>query len=193
MDVPHVWGHNSETKAQIKNPKTCGPSKRPPLTKGKPYSWVRNVSIEKPRDNRKTGYKNIILEIGYIKLYKWFDNRLSSDFLSYFASLSFFRNQRQKRMRLSHSPMTFDQKVFLKLLFHIPGTQALTLQSVQESFYVRHFVFERREKPKVHFSNSSLLFHNTRHHSQLNIVDVKSRIMTYPQINPIRRHQPFRR
>ena len=87
--------------------------------------------------------------------------------------------------------MTFDHKVFL--LFHIPGTQALTLQSVQESSYVRHFVFERREKPKVHFSNSSLLFHNKRHHSQFNIVDVKSRIMTYPQINPIRRHQPFRR
>ena len=27
------------------------------------YSWVQNVSIEKPRDNRKTGYRNIILEI----------------------------------------------------------------------------------------------------------------------------------
>ena len=63
MDVPHVWGHNSETKAQIKNPKTCGPSKWPPLTKGMPYSWLRNVSFEKPRDNRKTGYRNIILEI----------------------------------------------------------------------------------------------------------------------------------
>ena len=63
MDVHHVWGHNSETKGQIKNPKTCGPSKWPPPTKGMPYSWVRNVSIEKPRDNRKTGYRNIILEI----------------------------------------------------------------------------------------------------------------------------------
>ena len=28
MDVPHIWGHNSETKAQIKKLKTCGP---PPL------------------------------------------------------------------------------------------------------------------------------------------------------------------
>ena len=28
MDVPHVWGHNSEMKAQIKKLKTCGP---PPL------------------------------------------------------------------------------------------------------------------------------------------------------------------
>ena len=63
MDVPHVWGHNSETKAQIKNPKTCGPSKWPPLTKGMPYSWMWNVSIKKPSDNRKTGYRNIILEI----------------------------------------------------------------------------------------------------------------------------------
>ena len=63
MDVPHVWGHNSETKAQIKNPKTCGPSKWPPLAKGMPYSWVRNVSIEKPQDNCKTGYRNIILEM----------------------------------------------------------------------------------------------------------------------------------
>ena len=62
MDVPHVWGHNSETKGQIKNLKTCGLSKWPPPTKGMPYSWVRNVSIEKTRDNRKTGYKNIILE-----------------------------------------------------------------------------------------------------------------------------------
>ena len=63
MDVPHFWGHNSETKAQIKHPKTCGPSKWPPLTKGMPYSWVQNVSIEKPQDNRKSGYRNIILEI----------------------------------------------------------------------------------------------------------------------------------
>ena len=32
MDFPYVWGHNSETKAQIKNPKTCGPSPWPTLT-----------------------------------------------------------------------------------------------------------------------------------------------------------------
>ena len=28
MDVPHIWDHNSETKAQIKKLKTRGP---PPL------------------------------------------------------------------------------------------------------------------------------------------------------------------
>ena len=28
-----------------------------------PYSWVRNVSIDKPRDNGKTGYRNFILEM----------------------------------------------------------------------------------------------------------------------------------
>ena len=66
MDVAHVWGHNSETKAQIKNLKTCGPSKWPPLTKGMPYSWVQNVSIEKPRDNRKTGFRNMMLEINQL-------------------------------------------------------------------------------------------------------------------------------
>ena len=68
MDVPHVWSHNFETKAQIKNLKTCGPSKWPPLTKVMPYSWVWNISIKKPRDNRKTGYRNII-EIREIRDY----------------------------------------------------------------------------------------------------------------------------
>ena len=65
MDVPHVWGHDSEIKLQIKNMKTCGPSKWLPLTKGMPYSWERNVSSEKLRDNRKTGYRIIILEISF--------------------------------------------------------------------------------------------------------------------------------
>ena len=63
MDIPNVWGHNSETKAQIKNLKTCGPSKLPTLSNGMPYSWVRNVSIEKLRDKLETSYRNIILEI----------------------------------------------------------------------------------------------------------------------------------
>ena len=59
MDVPHVWGHNSETKAQIKNPETCGPSKWPLLTKGMPYSWVRNVyreNAEQPQNRLQKYY-----------------------------------------------------------------------------------------------------------------------------------------
>ena len=53
MDVPHVWGHNSETKAQIKNPKTCGPPQWTTLANGVSYSCGRSVSIEKPRYKRR--------------------------------------------------------------------------------------------------------------------------------------------
>ena len=63
MDVPHVWGHNSETKAQIKIPKTCGPSKWPPLTTGMSYLCVCNVSSEKSGVQWENDYRNIILEI----------------------------------------------------------------------------------------------------------------------------------
>ena len=52
MDVPLVWGHNSETKAQIKNPKTCGPPQWTTLANGVSYSCGPSVSIEKPRDKR---------------------------------------------------------------------------------------------------------------------------------------------
>ena len=45
----YVWDHISEGKACIKNPKTCGPSKWPPLTNSMSYSYGRSVSIEKPR------------------------------------------------------------------------------------------------------------------------------------------------
>ena len=48
----YVWDHIVEGKACIKNPKTCGPSKWPPLSNGMSYSWVRSVSIEKPCDKR---------------------------------------------------------------------------------------------------------------------------------------------
>ena len=52
IDVPYVWDHISEGKACIKNPKTCGPSKWPPLTNGMSYSCGQSVSFEKPRDKR---------------------------------------------------------------------------------------------------------------------------------------------
>ena len=52
MDAPYVWDHISEGKVCIKNPKTCGPSKWPPLTTGMSYSCGPSVSIEKPRDKR---------------------------------------------------------------------------------------------------------------------------------------------
>ena len=39
MDAPYVWDHILEEKVCIKNPKTCGPSKWPPLTTGMSYSW----------------------------------------------------------------------------------------------------------------------------------------------------------
>ena len=44
----YVWDHISEGKACIKNPKTCGHSKWPPLTNGMSCSCGRSVSIEKP-------------------------------------------------------------------------------------------------------------------------------------------------
>ena len=52
MHAPYVWDHISEGKACIKNPKTCGPSKWPPLTTGMSYSCGQSVSFEKPRDKR---------------------------------------------------------------------------------------------------------------------------------------------
>ena len=54
MDAPYVWDHISEGKACIKNPKTCGPSKWPPLTTGMSYSCGPSVSIEKPHDKQRT-------------------------------------------------------------------------------------------------------------------------------------------
>ena len=93
MDVPHVWGPNSETKAQIKNPKTCGPSKWPPPTKGMPYSWVRNVSIEKPRDNGKTGYRNMILEIISIINNRNVTRRLASGASEVMSKVSHWRSR----------------------------------------------------------------------------------------------------
>ena len=46
MHAPYVWDHISEGKACIKNPKTCDPSKWPPLTTGMSYSCGQSVSIE---------------------------------------------------------------------------------------------------------------------------------------------------
>ena len=63
MDVPHVWGHNAETKAQIKKLKTCWP---PPLVivsgETNIASIWRAISARR-RLLSKTNYKNIILEI----------------------------------------------------------------------------------------------------------------------------------
>ena len=53
MDAPYVWDHISEGKECIKNLKTCGPSKWPPLTNGMSYSFGQSVSIEKPRFKRR--------------------------------------------------------------------------------------------------------------------------------------------
>ena len=49
----YVGVHISEGKTCIKNPKTCGPSKWPPLTNGMSYSCGQSVSIEKPRFKRR--------------------------------------------------------------------------------------------------------------------------------------------
>ena len=51
---PLIWVYISEGKTCIKNPKTCGPSKWPPLTNGMSCSCERSVSIEKLRHKRRT-------------------------------------------------------------------------------------------------------------------------------------------
>ena len=50
----YVWDYISKGKARIKNPKTCGPPKWPLLTNGMSCSCGRSVSIEKPRDKRRS-------------------------------------------------------------------------------------------------------------------------------------------
>ena len=50
----YVWVHISEGKTCSINPKTCGPSKWPPLTNSMSYSYGRSVSIEKPHDKRRS-------------------------------------------------------------------------------------------------------------------------------------------
>ena len=80
MDAPYVWDHISEGKLLcIKNLKTCGPSKWPPLTTGMSYSCGPSVSIEKPRDKRLA--------------YKLVD----SDCLSFFKILAFLCNTSRKK------------------------------------------------------------------------------------------------
>ena len=63
MDVPHVWGHNSETKAQIKKLKTCGP--HPLVVVSGETNIASNLKTVSARRRLlyQTNYKNIILEI----------------------------------------------------------------------------------------------------------------------------------
>ena len=64
MDVPHVWGHNWETEAQIKKLETCGP---PPLVivSGETnIALIWKAVLARRHLLYQTNYKNtIILEI----------------------------------------------------------------------------------------------------------------------------------
>ena len=47
FEVLYIGHHISKGKAWIKNPKTCGSSKWPPLTNEMSYSCVRSIFMEK--------------------------------------------------------------------------------------------------------------------------------------------------
>ena len=53
MDVPHAWGHNSETKTQIEKLITCGSWQWPTLSNGMLYLCMKLLLQETARQIKK--------------------------------------------------------------------------------------------------------------------------------------------
>ena len=63
MDVPHVWGYNSETKARIKKLKTCGPPPLVIVSAETNIVLIWKAVLARQYLLYQTNYKNIMLEI----------------------------------------------------------------------------------------------------------------------------------
>ena len=63
MDVPHVWGYNSETQARIKKLKTCGPPPLVIVSAETNIVLIWKAVLARQYLLYQTNYKNIMLEI----------------------------------------------------------------------------------------------------------------------------------
>ena len=63
MDVPHVWGYNSETKARIKKLKTCGPPPLVIVSAETNIVLIWKAVLACRYRLYQTSFKNLILEI----------------------------------------------------------------------------------------------------------------------------------